>query len=212
MSNKGIQENMSKVLVLAGLPGSGKSVASDIAKSMNIPIIIMGNVIRRETAERGLEPNSRNIGMVATDLREKFGDDVVLQRIWPIISQELKNNNLVLIDGMRSIAERDALVQLMGFEPEILAILASENIRNSRLIQRKRSDDLDIQSVEENKKIIKQINEKKNHAISERDAREKGWGVESLLERANYKIDNEDSMELFRTSVKALLERLNNPD
>ena len=212
MSNKGIQENMSKVLVLAGLPGSGKSVASDIAKSMNIPIIIMGNVVRRETAERGLEPNSRNIGMVATDLREKFGDDVVLQRIWPIISQELKNNNLVLIDGMRSIAERDALVQLMGFEPEILAILASENIRNSRLIQRKRSDDLDIESVGENKKIIKQIHEEKNHAISERDAREKGWGVESLLERANYKIDNEDSMELFRISVKALLERLNNPD
>ncbi|MEC7142380.1 MAG: AAA family ATPase [Candidatus Thermoplasmatota archaeon] len=203
---------MSKVLVLAGLPGSGKSVASDIAKSMNIPVIIMGNVIRRETAERGLEPNSRNIGMVASDLREKFGDDVVLQRIWPIISQELKNNNLVLIDGMRSIAERDALVQLMGFEPEILAILASENIRNSRLIQRKRSDDLDIESTKENKKNLKQINKEKNHVISERDAREKGWGVESLLERANYKIDNEDSMELFRISVKALLERLNNPD
>ena len=212
MSNKGIQENMSKVLVLAGLPGSGKSVASDIAKSMNIPVIIMGNVIRRETAERGLEPNSRNIGMVASDLREKFGDDVVLQRIWPIISQELKNNNLVLIDGMRSIAERDALVQLMGFEPEILAILASENIRNSRLIQRKRSDDLDIESTKENKKNLKQINKEKNHVISERDAREKGWGVESLLERANYRIDNEDSMELFRISVKALLERLNNPD
>ena len=212
MSNKGIQENMSKVLVLAGLPGSGKSVASDIAKSMNIPVIIMGNVIRRETAERGLEPNSRNIGMVASDLREKFGDDVVLQRIWPIISQELKNNNLVLIDGMRSIAERDSLVQLMGFEPEILAILASENIRNSRLIQRKRSDDLDIESTKENKKNLKQINKEKNHVISERDAREKGWGVESLLERANYKIDNEDSMELFRISVKALLERLNNPD
>ena len=212
MSNKGIQENMSKVLVLAGLPGSGKSVASDIAKSMNIPVIIMGNVIRRETAERGLEPNSKNIGMVASDLREKFGDDVVLQRIWPIISQELKNNNLVLIDGMRSIAERDSLVQLMGFEPEILAILASENIRNSRLIQRKRSDDLDIESTKENKKNLKQINKEKNHVISERDAREKGWGVESLLERANYKINNEDSIELFRISVKALLERLNNPD
>ena len=46
MSNKGIQENMSKVLVLAGLPGSGKSVASDIAKSMNIPVIIMGNGVK----------------------------------------------------------------------------------------------------------------------------------------------------------------------
>ena len=196
---------MSKVLVLTGLPGSGKSVASEIAKSMNIPIIIMGNVIRRETAERGLEPNSRNIGMVAMDLRKKFGDDVVLQRIWPIISEELKHNNLVLIDGMRSIAEKNALVQLMGFEPEILAILASEDIRNSRLIERKRSDDVELELIEEDKKT-------KNQAISERDAREKGWGVESLLDQAHYQLLNEDSLDLFRISGKALLERLNNPE
>ena len=205
MSNEVTQETMSKVLVLTGLPGSGKSVASEIAKSMNIPIIIMGNVIRRETAERGLEPNSRNIGMVAIDLREKFGDDVVLQRIWPIISEELKHNNLVLIDGMRSIAEKNALVQLMGFEPEILAILASEDIRNSRLIERKRSDDVELELIEEDKKT-------KNQAISERDAREKGWGVESLLDQAHYQLLNEDSLDLFRISVKALLERLNNPE
>tara|TARA_B100002052_G_C15882847_1_gene600207 strand:- start:691 stop:1308 length:618 start_codon:yes stop_codon:yes gene_type:complete len=205
MSNKGTQETMSKVLVLTGLPGSGKSVASEIAKSMNIPIIIMGNVIRRETAERGLEPNSRNIGMVAMDLRKKFGDDVVLQRIWPIISEELEHNNLVLIDGMRSIAEKNALVQLMGFEPEILAILASEDIRNSRLIERKRSDDVELELIEEDKKT-------KNQAISERDAREKGWGVESLLDQAHYQLLNEDSLDLFRISVKALLERLNNPE
>ena len=212
MSNKGTQETMSKVLVLTGLPGSGKSVASEIAKTMNIPIIIMGNVIRRETAERGLEPNSRNIGMVAMDLREKFGDDVVLQRIWPIISEELKQNNLVIIDGMRSIAEKNALVQLMGFEPEILAILASEDIRNSRLIERKRSDDVDMELIEDDKKTKIQFKFKKNEAISERDAREKGWGVESLLDQAHYQLLNEDSLDLFRISVKALLERLNNPD
>ena len=212
MNNKGIQESMSKVLVLAGLPGSGKSVASEIAKSMNIPIIIMGNVIRRETAERGLEPNSRNIGMVAEDLREKFGDDVVLQRVWPIISEELKNNHLVIIDGMRSIAEKNALVELMGFEPEILAILASEDIRNSRIIQRKRSDDVNIDATKDEEKVTVQYKEEKKHAITERDAREKGWGVESLIEQAKYKIENEESMEPFRISVKALLERLNNPD
>ena len=212
MSNKGTQETMSKVLVLTGLPGSGKSAASEIAKTMNIPIIIMGNVIRRETAERGLEPNSRNIGMVAMDLREKFGDDVVLQRIWPIISEELKQNNLVIIDGMRSIAEKNALVQLMGFEPEILAILANEEIRNSRLIERKRSDDVDIIITKDDKITKIEIKEEKNQAISERDAREKGWGVESLLEQANYQMLNEDSLDLFRISVKALLERLNNPE
>ena len=203
---------MSKVLVLTGLPGSGKSVASEIAESMEIPIIIMGNVIRRETAERGLEPNSKNIGMVATNLRETYGDDVVLQRIWPLISEELKNNNLVLIDGMRSIAEKNALVELMGFEPEILAILASEDIRNARLIERKRSDDVNLKLTKNEKKLTTEINEEKNHAISERDIREKGWGVESLIEQAKYKIENQDSVDSFRIRVKALLERLNNHD
>jgi len=191
---------MSKVLVLTGLPGSGKSEAAEIAKSMNIPVISMGDVVRRETANRGLEGNSKNIGMVAMDLRKEFGDDVILQRLCPIITDELNNNNLVIIDGMRSIAEKDALVQLMRFEPEILAILASEDIRNSRLVGRNRSDDIKIEE------------SGKNHAISERDEREKGWGVEELLELAHHKIGNEESMDSFRTNVKALLEGLNNTD
>ena len=36
----------------------------------------MGDVIRTETAKRGLEPNGENIGEVAVDLRKKFGDDI----------------------------------------------------------------------------------------------------------------------------------------
>ena len=116
MSNKGTQETMSKVLVLTGLPGSGKSVASEIAKSMNIPIIIMGNVIRRETAERGLEPNSINIGMVAMDLRKKFGDDVVIKKFektkgW--LSQKLSSSNQ--IDQFANILDERSIWQRYGF-------------------------------------------------------------------------------------------------
>ncbi len=201
---------MPKVLVLTGLPGSGKSEAAKIAKLLDIPVFSMGDVIRTETTNRGLEANSQNIGMVAMNLREEFGDDIVLQRLWPIVRDALIINNIVLIDGMRSIAEKNALIQLMGFEPEILAILASEDIRNSRLVGRKRSDDVKI---DKDGKVIDFTDEtEKNHAISERDKREKGWGVEELLEQANYKIDNEDSMDSFRTDVKALLEGLNTPD
>ena len=56
---------MSRVLVLTGLPGSGKSVASEIAEKMGIPVFTMGDVIRTETAKRGLEPNGDNIGAVS---------------------------------------------------------------------------------------------------------------------------------------------------
>jgi len=201
---------MSTVLVLTGLPGSGKSEASEIAKDMSIPVLTMGNIIRTETANRGLEANSKNIGMVAMDLRAEFGDDIVLQRLWPFISEALDNQNLVLIDGMRSIAERDALVRLTGLQPKILAILASEHTRNSRLVGRQRSDDVKLQKGDDGNNLTP----KKDgfSAVSERDQREKGWGVEALLKIADYEIENEGSMELFRINVKALLEGLNNPD
>ena len=77
---------MSRVLVLTGLPGSGKSVASGIAVMMGIPVITMGDLIRAETAIRGLEPNGDNIGKVAVDLRKEFGDDVVLRRLLAIVA------------------------------------------------------------------------------------------------------------------------------
>jgi dephospho-CoA kinase len=202
---------MSTVIVLAGLPGSGKSEASEIAKLMGIPVIIMGDVIRSETAKRGLKPNSQNIGLVATELRAKNGDDVVLQRSWPKISEALSKHNIVMIDGMRSIAEKDALVELMGKKPEILAIIASEEIRNLRLIGRGRSDDMKAEKVTNNTNKVGKENSNimPISGVSERDKREKGWGVEELLEEANFKIVNEDSVESFRINVKELLEGLN---
>ena len=189
--------------MLTGLPGSGKSVASAIAEEIGIPVVTMGDVIRNETAKRGLEANSKNIGMVAVDLRTKFGEDIVLRKSWSRISEALENHPLIIIDGMRSSAEENALIELMGKRPKILAIIASEDARNSRLIERKRSDDAEVI-------IEKKV--QKHHAISERDIRERGWGVESLLERADFRIENEDSIESFRETVKALLEGLNYTD
>jgi dephospho-CoA kinase len=108
---------------------------------------------------------------------------------------------------MRSIAEEEALIELMGKPPKILAIIASEQARNFRLIERKRSDDV-VETLIDTKseKLPKQ------DAISERDTRERGWGVESLLNRADFRIENEGSIDSFRTTVKALLEGLNCTD
>lgn len=178
---------MSRILVLTGLPGSGKSVASEIAVIMGIPVITMGDVIRAETAKRGLEPNGDNIGEVAVDLRKEFGDDIVLRRLWPEIRNAINKHPLIIIDGMRSTPEKDALVELMGEEPDILAIIASEDTRNSRLRGRGRSDD---------------------EGTSTRDTRERNWGVEALISEAKHRIHNEYDINFFREEVKVLLEGL----
>tara|TARA_B100001996_G_scaffold181228_1_gene138390 strand:+ start:528 stop:1175 length:648 start_codon:yes stop_codon:yes gene_type:complete len=212
MRDKLASHVMSKALVLAGLPGSGKSVASDIAKAIGIPVVTMGDVIRAETRTRGLEATSKNIGMVAEDLRAKFGEDIVLRKSWPSISEALENHPLIIIDGMRSLAEEEALIELMGKPPMILAVIASEEVRNTRLIERKRSDDI-VFTKSTGEKIFIEIKHgeksSQHDAISERDTRERAWGVETLLNRADFRIENEDSIDSFRTTVKALLEGLN---
>jgi adenylate kinase family enzyme len=44
-------------IILAGMPGSGKSLFSTVAKECcGIPVYVMGDIIREEVVKRGLEP------------------------------------------------------------------------------------------------------------------------------------------------------------
>ena len=70
-----------KIIAFVGMPASGKSEAARIAAEMGIPVINMGDVIRKEVLRRGLEPNDSNTGMVATDLRKCEGMDAVCQTL-----------------------------------------------------------------------------------------------------------------------------------
>ena len=57
------------VIGLAGMPGSGKSVVVDTARELGYDIVVMGDVIRQETAKRGLELTPQNVGKVMLELR-----------------------------------------------------------------------------------------------------------------------------------------------
>jgi len=43
-----------KIIAFVGMPASGKSEASGVAKGLGIPVVNMGDVVREETANRGL--------------------------------------------------------------------------------------------------------------------------------------------------------------
>ncbi|HNT73008.1 MAG TPA: AAA family ATPase, partial [Methanothrix sp.] len=66
-----------KIVGFVGMPGSGKSAAAGVAREMNIPVVVMGDVIREEAARRGLPPTDRNLGAVGNDLRSKEGPDAI---------------------------------------------------------------------------------------------------------------------------------------
>jgi dephospho-CoA kinase len=65
-------------IILAGMPGSGKSLFSIVAKECcGIPVYVMGDIIREEVVKRGLEPTQENNARIAAELRERYGSNVI---------------------------------------------------------------------------------------------------------------------------------------
>ena len=175
-----------KVIGVVGLPASGKGEVSEIAKKIGIPVVVMGDAIRRACAEGGIAPTDENLGAMATHLRSERGRDAIARLTIPEI--ESIGRGAVLVDGIRSEAEvkafRDHFADFV-----LIGIESSFEARFERLRSRRRSDD--PSSREE---------------LEIRDTRELGWGLGNALRMADLTIKNEGSLASFRENVeKALL-------
>jgi dephospho-CoA kinase len=93
------------VIGLTGMPGSGKSLVVEAAKKLGYAVVTMGDVIREETAKRGLELNPANVGKVMLELRAESGDQVIAKKCIPKILQT--ESPRVMVDGLRSYAEAE---------------------------------------------------------------------------------------------------------
>ena len=175
-----------KIIAFVGMPASGKSEASRIAAEMGIPVINMGDVIRKEVLRRGLEPNDSNTGMVATQLRKCDGMDAVAIRCISQIKEA--SSDLVVVDGVRGIAEVECFRREFGEGFILISIYAPLEIRFSRIQKRGRSDDMN--SIE---------------GLCNRDERELGWGMREAIEASNIEIENHSTLETFKEDVIKVL-------
>ncbi|MDR7666157.1 dephospho-CoA kinase [Methanosarcina sp. Z-7115] len=175
-----------KIIAFVGMPASGKSEAARIAAEMGIPVINMGDVIRREVLRRGLEPNDSNTGMVATELRKCEGMDAVAIRCVSQIRE--KGSELVVVDGVRGIAEVECFRREFGEGFVLISIYAPIEIRFSRVQKRGRSDDMN--SIE---------------GLRRRDERELSWGMGEAIEASNVQIENNFTLETFKKDVVDVL-------
>ena len=175
------------VIATVGLPGSGKGEAAAVAEDLGVPVITMGDVIRQECRDRGLDPAVHH-GEVAQALREENGPDAVAQRSLPMIRDALVDNDTVLVDGVRSDVEVDRFEDAFGDRFLLVSIEAPFEVRKQRLADRGRDDTVD------------------GEALRERDERERGFGMDDAMERADVRIENTDSLAAFRSRVRHLIE------
>jgi dephospho-CoA kinase len=176
------------VIGLTGMPGSGKSLVVEAAKKLGYAVVTMGDVIREETAKRGLELNPANVGKVMLELRAESGDQVIAKKCIPKILQT--ESPRVMVDGLRSYAEAE--VFKAAFANFVLVTVdASPKVRFERLSTRGRSDD--PQSLD---------------VFVERDMRELRVGIGNAIALAEYVIINDDSKEALESKVADVLSKV----
>jgi dephospho-CoA kinase len=129
------------IVCLTGMPGAGKSSVASYLKERGFSVVTMGDVIREEANRQGLEPTDINLGKMMLKLRQDLGPGAVGQIVLQKLAREESsnsNNNAVVIDGIRSIAEVEILKK--AGHVRVLAIHASQDTRLRHLRERGRAD------------------------------------------------------------------------
>ena len=180
-----IQKIQKTGIGIVGLPGAGKSVISEVAHQLNIPTIVMGDVVRNLCTERGLAINSENLGELMTSIRKEEGMNAVAKRTVPRIVK--LEGNVVIIDGLRSYEELE-FFRARFAKFIIMAVHAAPHIRYERIRRRKRSDD--PQNFRE---------------FQERDHREISAGIAKILALAEIMLINEGNLNQLKHRLTQIL-------
>ena len=176
-----------RVIGTVGLAGSGKGEFAEVAREAGIPVVTMGDVIRAECRDRGLDPADHH-GEVARALREENGPGAIAERSLPLIREALDDAGVVLVDGIRSDVEVDAFEDAFGDAFSLVSVEAPYDLREERVADRGR-DNPDAES------------------LAERDARELGFGMGRAMDRADLVVENVDSLERLRERARTVIER-----
>ncbi len=175
-----------KVIGIVGMPGSGKSEAADIARSLGIPTVLMGDVIRKAVADSGLQINPRTLRSMMIELRKKHGKGVVAERCLPLIRSR-RSHGLVVVDGLRSLDEVEVFRREFP-DFSIVAVHSSPKTRYKRLQERRRKDDPDSWG-----------------EFCKRDRLELRVGIGNVISLADVVISNEDTHSEFRENMKRII-------
>ena len=176
------------VVGLAGMPGSGKSLVVETARELGYAIVVMGDVIRDVTANRGLDLTPQNVGKVMLQLREEGGNTVVAEKCIPKI--EAQASSKVLVDGLRSLYEVDVFKAHFA-KFSLVAVHAFPETRFNRLFNRHRSDDPSGWEV-----------------FRDRDMRELSVGLGNVVAMAEQMIVNDNNVEKIKPKIVEALGRI----
>ncbi|NPB01945.1 MAG: flagellar hook-basal body complex protein FliE [Methanopyri archaeon] len=176
------------IVCVVGLPGAGKTEFVRVAREEGLPVVIMGDAVRREAEKRG-----KDVGEVARELREKHGMEAVARLVIDDIRKHLEDAEAVVVDGVRNPEEVEFFEKNLGEDSVVVvAVHASPDTRYRRLRRRGREDDPETR-----------------REFESRDRRELDFGIGEVISTADVMIVNERvSLEEFRRECRRVLKKI----
>lgn len=183
-------ENL-KILALVGLAGAGKSTAVDYFTEKGYPKVYFGGVIYDAMKEAGIERTAESERLFREEFREKYGKDVVANRIVEQINN-LANagQHRILADGLYSWTEYKVLKEAFPGELTLVAIVAPRHLRYHRLANRPERSYTEKEAYERDISQIEHIEQGGPIAI------------------ADHYVINDGSVELFNTQLEKVAHEL----
>ncbi|MDA4130228.1 MAG: AAA family ATPase [Thaumarchaeota archaeon] len=176
------------VVCVTGMPGAGKSAASEISAGLGFEVFRMGDDVRMEAERRNLPPTDENLGAIMLQLRQS-GGPVAIARLCEQRIEKNSKSHYVLIDGIRNMNE---FLEFKKLGTAVLvSIHASPERRYKFLRERGRSD-----------------SPGSFEAFDGRDRRELSVGIGEAIALADEIVTNSGSIEELRSKVSALLTTL----
>ena len=178
---------MTEIYGVTGMPLSGKTTVANYMKDKGFSVLDMGDVVRIEMEKRNI--GTEDTGDWVNEMREEHGMDAIAQLSVPYLEEIMKENDKIVITGMRSWDEKKTFEEKTGEGIDVLAVWTSRETRKERREKRMREEDI------------------KGDDFKERDIREINNGVGKLMALSDFMIKNQgNSEEKLNEKVKSLVE------
>jgi len=170
--------NKPQILVIVGLPGSGKSLAAGIMREVGWHVVSAGDTIRDLCISSGLETDRETLQKFGEDLLSHEGDDYFAK----LLIDKALNHERVVIEGIRPVN----VINIIKQEPNCILVYIDVNQENRfhRLTDRDHIGENEFSNIE--KRLLEQQ-------------------VATTKKLADVIIPNNGSIESFESEVKERL-------
>jgi dephospho-CoA kinase len=186
------------ILIVVGLPGSGKSTIAEMLREEKFDVIEYGDIWRELLKKAKIPLNDPKATREFTArLREKYGKDIYSKYAVKKIKKSMKH---IVLMGLRSTYELDYIKKKVD-KVDIISVRSPFETRFNRL--KKRAKPEDPKTIDDFRWL--ETREKRGFMP---DKKEEKHGVLVIMKQADYVIDNSGTKEELKLKLDKVLSKI----